>query len=76
MQYKYKVQLDTFKDVQKFVATTTSVNYEINLTTYDGRYTVSAKSMLGAVATMDWTDTWVVSDNEGLYSLVKDWVVL
>lgn len=75
MQYKYKVQLETFKDVSDFVAATTSVDYEINLTGHDGKYTVSAKSMLGAIATMDWNDTWVVSDNDELYNLIKNWVI-
>ena len=75
MQYKYKIRLETFKDIQNFVAAATSVDYEINLTGHDGKYTVSAKSMLGAIATMDWSDTWVVSDNEGLYNLVRDWTV-
>lgn len=75
MQYKYKVQLETLKDVIGFVSAVTSADYEVNLTNWDGKYTVSAKSMIGAIATMDWSDTWAVSDNEGLYNLVKKWVV-
>lgn len=75
MQYKYQVRLETLRDVASFVATINTVEYEVRLTTYDNKYTVSAKSMIGAIATVDWNDVWVISDNSDLYNLVRQWVI-
>ena len=75
MQYKYQVQLETLHDVAEFVAAINSVEYEVRLTTYDGKYVVSAKSMIGAIATMDWNDVWVISDSEELFNLARKWII-
>lgn len=72
--YKYRIRLDTLRDVADFVATINSVPYEVNLTNSDRKYVVSAKSMIGAIATADWRDTWVESDSEELYNLAKKWI--
>lgn len=73
MVYRCRVELVTLRDVADFVATINSVPYHVDLTNSDGSYVVSAKSMIGAIATVDWKDTWVVSDNSEVYNLVKKW---
>lgn len=75
MVYKYKVQLETMNDVNEFVALVNVIHDDVNLTTTDGRYTISAKSLLGVIATTDWSDTWVVSESDRLYNLIKRWVI-
>ena len=72
---KYKVQLETLRDVADFVALVNSVPYEVNLTDREGKYKISGKSMIGAIATADWNDVWAESDSEELYNLIKQWVI-
>lgn len=75
MKYRYKVELETLREVADFVATVNSVPYEVNLTDRDRKYKISGKSMIGAIATVDWNDVWADSDSEELYNLIKKWVV-
>ena len=74
MNYKYRVELVTLRDITEFVANINNVPYRVDLTNGDGTYVVSAKSLIGAIATADWRDTWVVSDSSDVYNLVKKWV--
>lgn len=58
---KVKVTLDTFSACNKFVEICGKVGADVHLT--DGRnYRVNAKSLLGAMASFDWTEVWVESD--------------
>lgn len=60
---KVKVNLDTFSACQKFVDICSKHDADIHLT--DGNhYRVSAKSLLGAMASFDWTEVWVESDTD------------
>ena len=68
-----KINIDTFGKINSFVSICSKFNCNIRLIDGTG-YCVSAKSVIGAVATMDWTEVFVVSD-EDIYSHIKEFVV-
>lgn len=69
---KYKIRLDTMSDVNNFVKIATSYPGKITLT--DGEnFTVSGKSLLGAMYTMEWDRIYCNSDKE-IYHLIKDFI--
>jgi hypothetical protein len=68
-----KINIDTFGKINSFVSICSKFNCSIRLIDGTG-YCVSAKSVIGAVATMDWTEVFVVSD-EDIYSHIKEFVV-
>ena len=60
---KAKVRLDTQKDIVKFVNIASKIQTPVYLT--DGNnFTVSAKSLLGAIYTMEWEEIYLVCDGE------------
>lgn len=67
-----KINLDTFQRVQKFVEICSHVNGKVNLIDGNG-YCVSAKSVLGAMATADWSEVYVESDQD-IYMRIRDFV--
>jgi hypothetical protein len=53
-----KINIDTMSDINKFVAICSKLDCRVNL--IDGeQYCVSAKSIIGAIATMDWSEVYV-----------------
>ena len=70
---KYRIRLDTMSDVNKFVKIATKYPGKIMLS--DGEnFTVSGKSLLGAMYTMEWDQVFCESDTE-IYRLIKDFIV-
>ncbi len=70
---KYRIRLDTMTDVNRFVKIATQNPGKIMLT--DGEnFTVSGKSLLGAMYTMEWDQVFCESENE-IYRLIKDFIV-
>ncbi len=70
---KYRIRLDTMSDVNKFVKIATKNSGKITLS--DGEnFTVSGKSLLGAMYTMEWDQVYCESENE-IYYLIKDFIV-
>lgn len=70
---KYKIRLDTMSDVNKFVKIATK--YKGKITLSDGEsFTVSGKSLLGAMYTMEWEQVICESETE-IYHLIKDFIV-
>lgn len=60
---KAKINIDTLSSINKFVSICSTLDYDIRL--IDGeQYCVSAKSLIGAVATMDWSDVYVECDHD------------
>lgn len=55
---KAKINIDTLNSINRFVEICSRLNYKINLIDGD-QYCVSAKSLIGAIATMDWSDVYV-----------------
>ncbi len=70
---KYRIRLDTMSDVNKFVKIATKHKGKIMLT--DGEsFTVSGKSLLGAMYTMEWDQVFCESETE-IYYQIKDFIV-
>lgn len=70
---RYRIRLDTMSDVNKFVKMATKHTGRIMLS--DGEdFTVSGKSLLGAMYTMEWDQVFCESESE-IYHLIKDFIV-
>jgi len=69
---KAKINIDTLSAIHKFVNICTTKNYPIHLTDGD-MYTVSAKSVLGAIATMDWSEVYVSCEHD-IYSDIREFL--
>ena len=69
-----KINIDTLGKINSFVSICSK--FDCNIRLIDGAdYCVSAKSVIGAVATMDWTEVFVVSD-EDIYQHIQEFVVI
>jgi hypothetical protein len=68
---KVKVYLETMNDVTQFVAIATQVDVPVYLVGNDFR--VSAKSLLGALYTMEWEDVWCECEKD-IYSKIEQFV--
>ena len=71
---KLKVNLDTYSQIQKFVNIINTNNINATLATEDGRYRVNARSLLAAIATMDWSEGVWVESMEDIYSQIEEFV--
>lgn len=60
---KAKVNLETGSSIQRFVDICSRIPEKVFLVDGDN-FCVSAKSLLGAVATMDWTEVYVVCEKD------------
>lgn len=71
---KVKVRLDTLSDIKGFVTAVSKVGgAEVHLT--DGNnLTVNAKSILGAMYTMEWSEVYCTSDKD-IYSIIRAFIV-
>ena len=69
---RVKVELDTMNDVAQFVAIATQVDVPVHLVGHDFR--VSAKSLLGALYTMEWEDVWCECEKD-IYTKIEKFVV-
>lgn len=64
---RVKVELETMSDVSEFVAITSQVEEPVYLVG-DG-FKVSAKSLLGAVYTMEWSEVWCECSKDIYYRI-------
>ena len=69
---KAKINLDTMSKINAFVSICSGLDCKIDLIDGSG-YKVSAKSLIGAMATTDWSEVFVVSEND-IYTHIKDFV--
>jgi len=67
---RFPIRLDTMTDIQKFVGITTKIDKRVELSDDDG-HCVSARSLLGAVASMEWGRTYCTCDEETANKLVE-----
>lgn len=68
-----KINIDTLSKINKFVSICSRFDGQIYLV--DGaRCCVSAKSLIGAIATMDWTEVHVESEKD-IYTDIKEFIV-
>ena len=71
--YKYKINLVTMSDMTEFVEIVSKVEGIVRLTDGDG-FCVNGKSILGAVATIEWNALYCVSDTD-IYSRIEKYCV-
>ena len=69
---RVKVELETMNDVTQFVAIATQVAEPVHLVGHDFR--VSAKSLLGALYTMEWDDVWCECERD-IYTKIEKFVI-
>jgi hypothetical protein len=69
---KVKINIDTLSKINAFVSICSRLDCRVNLIDGDG-YRVSAKSLIGAVATMDWSQVFVECDKD-IYSYITDFI--
>lgn len=67
---RLKIRLDTMSEINAFVGAMTKSNANVFLTDKERNFIVSAKSMLGAVYSMEWDEVWCESD-EDIYHIVS-----
>lgn len=73
MKRRYLIRLDTLSDIHRFVDAAAHCKGEVTLSD-DETYTVSAKSLLGAIYTMEWDRIYCYSD-EDIYDEIKEWIL-
>ena len=69
---KEKINLDTMSKINTFVNICSRLDCKINLIDGNG-YCVSAKSLIGAIATMDWSQVFVESERD-IYAYIQDFL--
>jgi hypothetical protein len=70
---RVKINIDTFSKINAFVNICTQLEGDIKLVDGSG-YCVNARSLLGAVATADWSQVFVESEND-IYSHIQEFIV-
>lgn len=71
--HKYKIELVTITDIQNFVNVVSSLPGKVMLT--DGSdFCVNAKSLLGAMATVEWNELYCVA-SEPIYTSIQKFCI-
>ena len=70
---KAKINLDTMTDIQKFVNTVSSVEEDVTLKD-DAGHCVSAKSLIGAIYSMEWATVYCHCAKD-ISGLIIQWIV-
>lgn len=70
---KARINIDTLSKINSFVAICSQLDCKVDLIDGEG-YCVSAKSLMGAVATMDWNNVYVESERD-IYTDIREFVV-
>lgn len=70
---KIKVNIDTLSKINTFVTICSRLDCKVDLIDGTG-YRISAKSLLGAMSTMDWQEVFVECEKD-IYSYIYDFVV-
>ena len=69
---KVKINIDTFEKVNNFVTICSKLDCKVDLV--DGNnYRVSAKSLIGSLATMEWSQVFVECEKD-IYSNIRDFL--
>lgn len=59
----YKLELNTMKEIKEFVEIATMLDTELMLTD-NNDYTVSAKSLMGAIYALEWNELYLMSEKD------------
>ena len=71
--FKHKIELVTTADIMDFVNIATEEQGAVKLTDGTG-FCVNGKSLLGAMATVEWNSLYCVSEND-IYSKIQKYCV-
>lgn len=69
---KLEINLDTMSKINRFVSICAGLDCKVDLIDGEG-YRVSAKSLVGALATVDWSHVFVECERD-IYSYIKDFL--
>ena len=67
-----KININTMSKIRTFVEVCSQLNYEVCLVDGHG-YRVSAKSLVGAIATTDWSQVFIECEHD-IYSYVREFL--
>lgn len=70
---KVQINIDTLGKINEFVAICAQLDCKVNLVDGEG-YRVSAKSLMGAIATMDWNNVYAECEKD-IYTHIREFVV-
>ena len=70
--FRYRINLIGYKDVVDFVNKASTVDGDIDIVS--GKYRCTAKSLLFALGSLEWKETYCESE-EDIYRLIKNYVV-
>jgi hypothetical protein len=70
---KVKIALETMNDVSEFVGIASQVACPVHLTS--GDFKVSAKSLLGALYTMEWQEIWCECEVD-IYHKIEKFIIV
>ena len=70
--YRHKIELVTYKDIEKFVSIAKDSAGYVRLIDGTG-FCVNGKSLLGAIATIEWAELYCESE-EDLYPQIEPFV--
>lgn len=70
---RIQLNLDTMAKINSFVSDMTKYKGNVYLTDKNRNFIVSAKSMLGAIYTMEWEEVWCESD-EDIFQIVNKYM--
>lgn len=68
-----KIRLDTMRDIQGFVNAVSTIPESVILEDNDGNR-VSAKSLIGAIYTMEWTCVYCYCDKD-IHYVISPWII-
>lgn len=71
---RVKIRIDTGKDAQEIARITSGVKGNVTISDSSG-FIVNAKSILGALYAMEFSELWLSSD-EDIYSQIEPYVIL
>jgi hypothetical protein len=69
---KERVNLDTMNKINTFVAICSRLDCKVDLIDGNG-YRVSAKSLVGVIATVDWSQVFVECERD-IYAYIQDFL--
>ena len=70
---RYRIRLDTFSEMRKFVKITSKLQGRIYVTD-GGGLTANAKSLLNMIPTLKYEELWCESEND-IYYYIKDFLI-
>jgi Icc-related predicted phosphoesterase len=69
-----RIELGGMTDIKDFVKVCESVEGKVELVSKKNGYRVNGKSIVGAIASLEFDDLWVYSE-EDIYSKIERWVI-